>query len=199
MPKAKRQSRRSRKRSRIHSKKCPKGQIRRKAHSKKSYLRRSYKRKDGTRVKASYVDRAKVPSTCVPDKGAKGKTPLSRQVLPKLRKDISLRRHGYSVHKSAAARHTALDKASTIHNPLKVLRHLNLARNYQADEDAEKIMSRDVNYMKKKYAHYKERHMSRGKTNKKTSRKTNKKTSRKASKKRSRKSSRKTSKRRSRK
>ena len=204
MAQAKRQSKRQSKR-RKGSKKCPKGQIRRKSYSKKSHLRRSYRRKNGSRVKASYVDKAKVSSTCVPDKGAPGKTPLSRQVLPKLGKDVSLRRFGYDTDKSVRGRHEALDKASARHNPLKVIRHLNLARNYQADAKAKRVMGEDVKYMSRQYTQYKKKHgMSRSrKASRKTSKKRRgslrkasrkrrslKKTSRK-SKKRSRKASRK--------
>jgi len=47
--------------------KCPKGKIRRKA----------YVTKRGTRVK----------STCTTNKGLPGKTPKSRKVLPKLKKE----------------------------------------------------------------------------------------------------------------
>lgn len=187
----------SAKRSRKGSRACPRGKILKKSHSKKSHIRRSYKKKDGTRVKASYVSRTQVPATCVPDKGAPGKTPPSRQVLPKFQKEISLRRHGYSVHKSATDRHKALDKATRKHDPLKILRHLNLARNYQADKDAKEVMEKDVRYMSRQYTQYKKKH-GIGSKARKGSRKTSAKRLRKGSRRGSRKVSKKTSRKRSR-
>lgn len=159
---------------------CPKGQIKRSSYTRKGHTRKSYTRKDGTRVRGSYVDRAKVPSGCVEDTGAPGKTPKSKQVLPKPGKEISLSRHGYSVHKSESKRHAALKKAAEKTKPLKVLRRLNLLANYQANDDAKETMREDVEFMKKVYAQHK---MKEGRTSKR-------KSSRKGSKRRSRKSSR---------
>jgi len=124
--------------------KCPRGTIRRK----------SFRRKSGSRVR----------STCVPDKGRRGKTPPSGRVLPPFDKKMALRKHGYSTKKSTRQRHESLRKASRQYTPIKVLRHLNLARNYQADTKAKKIMSDDVEYMSKFYSRSKTRSRSRSRS-----------------------------------
>ncbi len=118
------------------SKKCSKGKIRRKG----------YTTKKGTRVK----------STCVPDKGKKGK---SKKVLPKPSGKLSLRKHGYSTKKKAKARRASLRKASRQkgEDELKVLRHLNLIRNYQSNEKTKKVMSSDVKWLSKQYKKSKSR------------------------------------------
>lgn len=144
---------------------CPPGRILRKgftkkAHSRRSYSRRSFKRATGTivpatKVRGSYVSRTYVPPTCVPDKGKPGKTPARLRILPKPEKEVSLRRYGYSTHKSEAVRHKALKKASQIHGYHKVLRRLNLLRNFQADPNAKDIMSKDVKFMSYLLSEYK--------------------------------------------
>lgn len=126
---------------------CPRGTIRRKSFNKRAYSRKSYTRKSGSRVKAARVSRSHVASTCVPDKGARGKTPASRRVLPKIGRELSLRKYGYSTHKPASKRHESLKKASSRSGSLKVLRHLNLLRNYQADDKAKNVLGKDVKYM----------------------------------------------------
>lgn len=80
--------------------KCKKGEIRRKG----------YTRKDGVKVK----------STCIKDRGLKGKGPK----LFKLRKG-TLSRHGYTLDKKAADRRKALDKAVKAEGHLAVIRKLN--------------------------------------------------------------------------
>jgi hypothetical protein len=75
------------------------------------------------------------------------KTPESEKVLPKIDKQISLRRFGYSVHEPTAKRQQILRKAFKIYGELKTLRHLNLERNYQADPFAKKVMGADVKFM----------------------------------------------------
>jgi len=140
---------------------CPKGQIRRSSYTRKAHPRKNYKRSDGTHVKHSYVDRTRVPSTCVPDKGAPGKTPSQKRVLPSVGKEKSLRRYGYSTKKSESKRHNALNKASEKYHPLDVLRRLNLIANYTAEPDVEKVLRRDVRYMSKKYKQYKNKSNSR--------------------------------------
>ena len=197
------------KKSNKGNKKCPKGEIKKDSYVRKGYYRKPYTRSDGIRVKGSYISRTKVPSTCVPDKGKKGKTSKKDKVLPKPGKKLSLSRFGYSTDKSTKVRQEALTKASKHpkYNPLEVLRRLNLIRNYQSEEDNKKIMSKDVEFMSKYYKKYNQRGGSYGKkTSKRKSRKTYKRKSRKISRKpsmrRSRKISRKSrkpSKRRSRK
>lgn len=121
---------------------CPPGKI-----SRNSYRRKPYVRSNGTKVAGAFV-----PETCVPDKGKPGKTPQSRKVLPKIGKELSLRKFGYATHESNSDRHEALRAAAdSTNNPLLVLRHLNLIRNYQADPTAKKIMDEDVAYMSNYY------------------------------------------------
>lgn len=127
---------------------CPKGKIRRASYKRKSYERRSRGSKGKPVV---YVKRTKVPSTCVPATGkalSRGrKTPKREKVLPKPGKEVSLSRYGYSTHKSDAARHLALRNAAKDVGDLKILRRINLIRNYQANDEAKRIMSQDVEYM----------------------------------------------------
>lgn len=129
---------------------CKKGEIRRasyvrKAHSRKSSLKRTVK------IKKTYV-----PSACVPAKGkalSRGaKTPEREKVLPKLRDIVHLSKYGYATHKSINERHNALKMASTKHGDLVVLRRLNAIRNYQADPKAKSIMADDVKYLSLRHA-----------------------------------------------
>lgn len=142
---------------------CPPGQIKRvaydkKGHERKSYSRKSYsrgsKRIPSTKVKGSFVSKTHVPETCVKDRGAPGKGP---KTLPPLGDEISLRKFGYDTDKSMSDRHKSLDKAAKAHSYYKVLKRLNLAANYQADEKAKNAMRSDVNYLSKKYAEHKEK------------------------------------------
>jgi hypothetical protein len=160
---------------------CPKGQIeregyKRKAHSRKAHSRKSYKKTNGTKVasshvRGSYVDTTEVSPTCVPDKGKSGKTPESEKVLPEPGKELSLSKYGYTTHASSAKRQHALMSASKNTDPLKVLRRLNLLRNYQADQNAKSKMSSDVEFMKDIYATYKIKQGRMNKGSKKGSRK----------------------------
>jgi len=63
-------------------KKCPRGQILRKGYTRKAYKR------GGKLIKAT-----KIKPACIKDRGAKGKTPSSKKVLPKLEKG-SLSKYG---------------------------------------------------------------------------------------------------------
>lgn len=120
----------SKKKSRSRRRSCPKGKIR----------RRSYTTKKGRYVRSS----------CTKDRGRKGKGPKR---LPKPSGDMSLSKSGYSTKLPMHERRKALDRASRKYGTLTTLRHLNLIRNLQAyDSTAKKKMSRDVKYMKAKYA-----------------------------------------------
>lgn len=171
----------SRSKSRKGSK-CPPGKILRKGYSRKGYSRKS----------GSYVSRVTVGSTCVPDKGAPGKTPKSKRILARPQSKHMLRSLGYSVHASDATRHSALHKASKAENPLSVLRHLNLIRNLQGDSFSKSVMARDIQYMSamyKKKSSSKKRSRSRSASRKGMRRSTgSRRGSRKGSKKGSRKS-----------
>jgi hypothetical protein len=150
----------SRKASRKSS--CPSGKIERAAYTRKGYQRKSYSKKSKSgskKIKGSYVSRASVPKSCVPAKGKAikrgSKTPEREKVLPKIGKELHLRKYGYATNKSDAVRQAALRAASKDNSELIVLKHLNLIRNYQADPDAKRIMGKDVKYMSNKYAHSK--------------------------------------------
>ena len=169
---------------------CKRGHIRRNGYWKKGYLRKAYTRKDKTKVKGAYVDRAWVPSTCIKDMGKPGKGP---KILPPVGKELKLSRYGYSTKKTQMERRKSLVKASKSNNPLKVLRHLNLIRNYQADKTIKSTMAKDVTFLSGEYAKFKEQ---QGRAKRRTSkRKTSKRrtSKRKTSKRRT--SKRKTSKR----
>ena len=91
-----------------------------------------------------------------------------------------LSKQGYSTAKKASSRHDSLKLSSKKYGTLPVLKRLNLIRNLTApDLEAHKIMSKDVEFMKKLYKQEK---------GKKQSRSGSKKKSKKVSKKRSRKS-----------
>jgi len=143
----------SRKSSRKSS--CPSGKIERAAYTRKGYQRKSYSKNSGSK-KRSYISRAYVPKSCVPAKGKAirrgSKTPEREKVLPKIGKELHLRKYGYATNKSDAVRQAALRAASKDNTELIVLRHLNLIRNYQADPEAKRIMGKDIKYMSAKYA-----------------------------------------------
>lgn len=110
---------------------CPNGKIRRK----------SYTRSNGTYV----------PSTCVKDMGKPGRTPKRKRILPTPSDDIHLSDFGYSTKCKREQRRLSLLKASGEYDTLAILRRLNLLRNYQSNDETKKIMSSDVEYMKKIY------------------------------------------------
>lgn len=152
--------------------KCPNGQIR----------RRGYTAKRGSK-------KISVKSTCIKDRGSKGKGP---KTLPVLREEVSLSRHGYSAKATKERRHTALRKAARTHGTLKVLRRLNLIRNYSSwnKENYDK-MSEDVKYLSEYYEKEKVR-LNRRKgssKSKRSSRKSRKESRRKNSKKSKKRSS----------
>ena len=158
--------------------KCKKGQILRKAYTKRS----------GSKVKAS----------CIEDRGLVGHGP---KTLPPLDKNLSLSRFGYKLDKPEKTRRSSLKKASKKYSTISVLKRVNLIRNYSKSipENYDKL-SNDVDYMKKQYANEKKtskkssKKISKKLSKKKLSKKTSKKSSKKISKK---KSSKKTSKKKS--
>jgi len=91
-----------------------------------------------------------------------------------------LSKQGYSTAKKASSRHESLKKSSKKYGTLQVLKRLNLIRNLTApDLEAHKVMSNDVNYMKKLYKHEKEKKQSRQKKQSKQKGSKKSKTSRK--------------------
>lgn len=131
-------------------KKCPVGETKRVSYNKKAYNRVD---KDGKKV---HVKAAHVGSTCVPSKGkalVRGrKTRTAEKVLPKFDGKFHLRDYGYATSKGDAFRHSALNKASDEIGTLKVMRHLNLARNINADQRSKMIMESDVKFLSIKHA-----------------------------------------------
>ena len=97
-------------------KKCKKGYVLR-----KGYYRKSYVRKDGVKVKGSYV-----PPKCIKDQGKPGKGP---KILPEI-KELNLGQFGYELKYSFEERKKALIKAIKKYDSLKVLRYLVLIRTY---------------------------------------------------------------------
>ena len=124
------------------AKSCGPGKIRRKSYRKKSYTRVT-----GTKVKASSVK-----STCVKDMGKPGKTRKASRVLPEFSGKLHLSNYGYSVDLPEEKRHKALRKATRDAGSLPVLRHLNLARNYQSVKENKDTMGEDVEYMSRLHA-----------------------------------------------
>jgi hypothetical protein len=125
---------------------CPRGKIR----------RSSYKKKDGTSVK----------STCVPDKGKKGKTPERLKVLPKFSGKLHLSQYGYSTEKLARDRRSSLKRASKKEGDLPVLRHLVLARNYsKSNKPVYQIMNKDIKYLSREYKKTKKNSKKKSKKN----------------------------------
>lgn len=144
--------------------KCPSGMI----------VRNAYTTKRGVHV----------PATCVPDKGAPGKTPASRKVLPKPKKG-SLGKYGYAniKHTSAASRRVALRVAVEKDGYATIIRRLNLLANYTkvSDPETHKIMRADIAWIQKMLKAHSLTAQRRG--SKKGSKKVTKKASMKGSKK----------------
>lgn len=113
--------------------KCKAGQVLR-----KGYSRAGYTREDGTRVA-----RASVAPSCVPDKGAAGKTPASRKFaefgpnyLPGWHKDRSIE-----------ARHEALRRQTAREGCVRVIRKLTQLRNVTTDAPTEQKAKRDAKWL----------------------------------------------------
>lgn len=100
--------------------KCARNQIR----------RAGYVRKDGVRVK----------STCVPDRGAKGKASASKRWLPKMAPGSIGR---WSKNKPADARLEALKAKARSSGCRLTLKNLNALRNVTTDPETKAKMSRD--------------------------------------------------------
>jgi hypothetical protein len=112
------------------SKKCPKGQI----------LKKAYTTKKGT----------KVPATCIKDMGKPGKGPKLFEIPEE---DIGLLGDfGYTLKKKHEDRVKALKKAIKENNALKILRHLNALRTLQkSNEKYFKKLDKDVKWIQKNY------------------------------------------------
>ena len=163
--------------------KCPKGEIVRKGYNRKGHSRKSFTKKSGSKVRGSYVSRAHVGPTCVEDRGRSGKGPKR---LPTPKKQGMLRHYGYDTDKSVNERESILRRAARHEKggALEVLRHLNLIRNLQANDDkgrrVKDAMATDIQFLSNLYS--KQKHASSRGGSKKQSRKGSKKQSRKGSK-----------------
>ena len=109
MPKSRSRSKRRTKVSRRRSRSCPKGQILRKAYTRRS--------RSGSRVR--------VPATCIKDLGTIGHGEKLWTV-----KEGLLGKYGYHLHDLASKRHNALRKAVKNESYATVIRQLNAVRNY---------------------------------------------------------------------
>jgi Family of unknown function (DUF5771) len=110
---------------------------------RKAYTRKAYTRADGTRVKASHVK-----STLMKARGAKrGKKVIPTESLKKAK----LRKHGYSTHKPAPQRHSAIRKASREYGTLSTMRKLNAIRVLQkrGNPTLYKKLNADFHYAQK--------------------------------------------------
>jgi len=119
------------------------------------------------RTQSKNGKRTYVKGACVPDKGALGKTPKNKRILPQPSKDMSLSKYGYKLKKKAASRRRSLARASSKNDSRKVLGRLGLLRNLTAEPANKKKLSADVKWMSKYYAKHKG-------TSKKTSKRANK-------------------------
>ena len=144
--------------SKTKSKSCSKGMIKR-----ASYVRKSYKRSDGT-----MVSRTKVGSTCARDMGRPGKTKSNDRLLPKPDPNIHLSNYGYFLDRSQMKRQEALRTASNVHGNLRVLRRVNLIRNLTGDDKNYKKLSKDIDYLSNRYSKIIARSKSKSKSKNKT-------------------------------
>ena len=89
------------------------------------------------------------------------------QRLPKPGNDVHLSDVGYSLNKTQKQRRLSLDRASKKTGSLPVLRRLNLIRNLTKKESKnKKKLTKDVDYLKKKYNSKKTKSKSKSKKTK---------------------------------
>jgi len=132
---------------------CPPGTIKKKGYTRKSFIRTS-----GTPVRGS-----RVPSTCIKDRGAKGRAwKLKYQTLgigPLKKGELST--YGYHYDMSARSRHVAIRKAVKTYGALSVQRKLNALAVYNSKRypSRSKIFKADSNYASKIYQTMKRKSM----------------------------------------
>ena len=101
------------------------------------------------------------------------------KLLPRPDPNVHLSKQGYSTSKKASSRHNSLKRSSKKYGTLPVLKRLNLIRNLTpVTMPAHKVMSSDVEFMKKFYSHEKDKKMSRQQSKKKSKRHSKKKSKR---------------------
>jgi hypothetical protein len=99
----------------------------------------------------------------------------SRKLLPKPNKNVHLSKYGYETSKKTSSRKSSLKRASSKMGVLPVLKRLNLIRNItRPDLEVKKVLSKDVEFMKKIYEKEKSR-QSRAKAGSKKAKKTSRK------------------------
>lgn len=98
-------------------------------------LRAAYRRSDGTYVKAA----------CVPDKGAPGKTPASKRVLPEpVAGDLGV----WKKDMAASKRHDSLRKVVERRGCRKVIGSLTLLRNLSSDRGTKMAAKADWKWLR---------------------------------------------------
>lgn len=113
---------------------CKPGQILR-----AGYRRAGYRRSDGTRVGP-----ARVAPSCVPDKGAPGKTPASRRVLPEPEKGALGR---WKKDMAASERRRSLKTVVERRGCRAVIGSLTLLRNLTADPGTKRAAKADAKWL----------------------------------------------------
>lgn len=101
--------------------------------------REPYDRKDGVHVKAA----------CVPDTGARGKTPPSKRWLPKLGPQPL---GGWGKDRAASTRHWALLKKTRQKGCREVLRTVNAIANVTTDRPTERLLRSDYKWLRRQEA-----------------------------------------------
>lgn len=112
------------------------------SNRKLTVYRKSYVRKDGTRVKSTTYQ--------TPDLGGPGKGPKTLPPIPH-NPDERLSTYGYSLSLSSDSREAALRKAIRAKGALVIGRRLNLIRNYTANLKNKSKLSKDVEFVKRMY------------------------------------------------
>lgn len=116
-------------------KKCKSGQILR-----DGYRRAGYTRSDGTRVAA-----ARVGPSCVPDKGAPGKTPAARKFMPAMGPSPL---KGWHKDQAASTRHSKLRKLSEDLGCGRALKRVNVLANVTTDKVTENKLRSDYKWLR---------------------------------------------------
>tara|TARA_B110000495_G_C22579498_1_gene348184 strand:- start:59 stop:448 length:390 start_codon:yes stop_codon:yes gene_type:complete len=108
------------------------------------YVRKSYKKKNGTVVKAVVV-----APKCIKDKGKPGKGP---KILPKILKgkEGSLVRLGYSIDENQGIRKVALKKAVNAYGLGTVIKKINYIRILnKSNKTKYNKLTKDIEYLQK--------------------------------------------------
>lgn len=99
------------------------------------------------------------------------------KLLPRPDPNVHLSKYGYAISKKSSSRHSSLKRSSKKYGTLPVLKRLNLIRNLTSTKTSvktaksHKIMSSDVEYMKKLYRQQKRSKSKKSKKSKKSSKK----------------------------